>query len=340
MCHQVIVQPSGHEFSVVDGDTILEAAIANGINLPYSCRNGACGACKGKVLEGRVDYGDHQVGALLNTEKENGLALFCCATPLTDLVIECREASMLNGIRPRILPVRVQRMEKLAHDVMALYLKLPSNERLQFLPGQYIEFLLKDGQRRAFSIANAPHDDELLQLHVRWVPNGKFTSHVFEELQEKTIMRMEAPLGSFYLREESHKPIIFVAGGTGFAPIKAMVEHMLHHGLKRKVCIYWGARAQEDIYLPQLPEAWQRAHANLQFIPVLSEPQASDDWQGRTGLVHQAVLDDIERFGDYQVYCCGSPAMVDIARTTFIEQGLPAEEFFADAFTFFNATSV
>lgn len=334
MCHQVIIQPSGHEFSVVADDTILDAAILAGLNLPYGCRNGACGACKGKVLEGQVDHGSHQSSALIQAEKDMGLALFCCAKPLTDLVIECREVSATNGIRPRIMPTRVQKLEKLAPDVMVLSMKLPSNERLQFLPGQYIEFLLKDGKRRAFSLANAPHDDEFLQLHLRLVPNGHFTQYVFNEMQEKTILRIEGPFGGFYLREESDKPIIFVAGGTGFAPIKSIIEHMLHHDIKRKIILYWGVRAAEDLYMPDLPQAWQALHSHVRFVPVLSEPKDTDQWQGRTGLVHQAVLDDFERLSDYEVYCCGAPQMVDIARSTFAQKGLDADAFFADAFTF------
>ncbi len=334
MSYHVTIQPSGHKFQVAAGETILDAAINASFNLPYGCRNGTCGACKGRVLEGRVEHKSHQSSALIQAEKDSGLALFCCAIPQSDVVIECREVSTNNGIRPRIMPARVQKIEKLADDVIALSLKLPSNERLQFLAGQYIEFLLKDGQRRAFSLANAPHDDELLELHLRHVPGGQFTDHVFTQMQEKAILRLEGPFGSFYLREESEKPIIFVAGGTGFAPIKGMIEHLLHVGSKRKMLLYWGARALKDLYLPALPQTWRDANEHLSFIPVLSEPLSSDTWQGRTGLVHQAVLDDLGDLSAYQVYCCGAPIMVDTVRTSFHAAGLPADEFFADAFTY------
>jgi CDP-4-dehydro-6-deoxyglucose reductase len=334
MSYQVTIQPSGHKFQVATGDTILDAAISASFNLPYGCRNGACGACKGRILEGSVEHGPHQSSTLIQAEKDKGLALFCCAIPQTDVVIECREVSTNNGIPRRIMPARVQKIERMADDVIALSLKLPSNERLQFLPGQYIEFLLKDGQRRAFSLANAPHDDELLELHVRHVPGGQFTEHVFTQMQEKAILRIEGPFGSFYLREESDKPIIFVAGGTGFAPIKAMVEHLMYVGSERKVLLYWGARAVKDLYLKALPQSWQEANKNIHFIPVLSEPIKTDGWQGRTGLVHQAVLDDIRDLSAYQVYCCGGPIMVDTARATFQVAGLPKDEFFADAFTY------
>jgi CDP-4-dehydro-6-deoxyglucose reductase, E3 len=336
MSHQVTIEPSGHVYQVADHETILSAAIDAGLNLPYGCRNGACGSCKGKVLSGEVDYGDYQSTALSNAEKEAGFALFCCAKPLTDAVIECREASALNGIKPRIMPARVQLMEKLSHDVMALFLKLPTNERMQFLAGQYIEFILKDGKRRAFSLANAPHNDEFLELHLRLVPGGAFTEHVFNEMQEKAILRLEGPFGSFYLREDSNKPIIFVAGGTGFAPIKGLIEHILHHQTQREIKLYWGVKTLADLYMPALPKAWASIHGNLKFIPVLSEPLASDAWQGRTGFVHQAVLDDFADLSAHEVYCCGAPVMVDTASATFKAQGLPADAFFSDAFTYAN----
>ena len=334
MSHQVTIKPSGHVYQVADHDTFLSAAIDAGLNIPYGCRNGACGACKGKVLSGEVDHGDHQSTALSDKEKESGLALFCCAKPLTDAVIECREVSALNGIKPRIMPARVQMMEKLSHDVMALFLKLPSNERMQFMAGQYIEFILKDGKRRAFSLANAPHNDEFLELHLRLVPGGTFTEYVFNEMQEKAILRLEGPFGSFYLREDSNKPIIFVAGGTGFAPIKGLIEHILHQKTQREMVLYWGVKTLADLYMPTLPKAWASIHKNLKFIPVLSEPLASDAWQGRTGFVHQAVLDDFADLSAHEVYCCGAPVMVDTANEAFKLRGLPDDAFFSDAFTF------
>ncbi len=334
MQFQITVQPSGQTFQSNNEDTVLTAAINAGVGLPYGCRNGACGACKGKVLQGQIEHTHHQASALSESEAASGSALFCCAKPLSDLVIECREVSASNSVKPRILPVRVQTLNLLADDVMELGLKLPSNERLQYLAGQYIEFILKDGKRRAFSIANAPHDDALIQLHLRLVPNGIFTTYVFNDLKEKTIMRIEGPFGSFYLREDSEKPLILVAGGTGFAPIKAIVEHMLHIGNQREIHLYWGARTLKDLYMPALPENWAKQSAKLHYIPVLSSPLQEDAWTGRTGLVHQAVLDDFADLSAYQAYCCGAPPMIDIASETFQAKGLPADEFFADAFSF------
>jgi CDP-4-dehydro-6-deoxyglucose reductase len=334
--HQVTIKPSGHVFSVAADENILSAAVEAGFNLPYGCRNGACGACKGSVLEGQVDHGDFQAGALTEAEKQAGQALFCCAKPLTDVVIECREVTANSGIRPRIMPARVQKMEKLSHDVMALFLKLPSNERMQFMAGQYVDFLLKDGKRRAFSLANAPHSDDLLEMHLRLIPGGQFTQYVFNEMQEKSILRLEGPFGSFYLREDTDKPVIFVAGGTGFAPIKGIIEHMMHHKMQRQVILYWGARSGEDLYMPELPQQWQADYPGFTYIPVLSEPSAEENWQGRTGLVHEAVLEDHADLSGYQVYCCGAPQMVETAHQEFQKRGMPEDEFFSDAFTFSN----
>ena len=336
MSYQVTIQPSGHTFTVNSGETILNAAVEAGFNLPYGCRNGACGACKGKVLEGQVYQGDYQGNAMTEDEEKSGQALFCCALAMSNLVIECREVTGKDGIRPRIMPARVQKLEKLSHDVMAMFLKLPSNERMQFMAGQYIDFLLKDGKRRAFSIANAPHSDDLLELHLRLIPGGQFTEYVFNEMHEKAILRLEGPFGSFYLREDSQKPIIFVAGGTGFAPIKSIIEHMMHHHMQRKMVLYWGARSKEDLYMAELPATWQSNYSGFSFVPVLSEPLPEDNWAGRVGLVHEAVLEDHADLSEYQVYCCGAPGMVETAHREFQQHGMPEDEFFSDAFTFSN----
>ncbi len=333
MTYQITIQPSGHTCAAKAYESVLEAAIEAGYNIPYGCRNGACGSCKGTVLSGEVDYGDYASSALTEAEKAAGKALFCCARPLSDLTIECREI-VIGTIPPRIIPARVERKEKLSHDVMALFLKLPSSEHLQFFAGQYVEFLLKDGKRRAFSLANAPNIDNLLELHLRLIPGGQFTEYVFNEMPDKAILRIEAPFGSFYYREDSKKPMIMVAGGTGFAPIKGVIEHMLHHNIQRDVYLYWGARALEDLYMPELPAAWAAAYPNIKFIPVLSDAKPEDNWQGRAGLVHQAVLDDFADMNAFEVYCCGAPAMVEVAHASFVSAGLPEDAFHSDAFNY------
>jgi len=335
MSYQITIQSSIHTYTAKASETLLESAIGAGVNIPYGCRNGSCGSCKGDIISGEVNYGNYAASALTDTEKAAGKALFCCAHPLSDLTIECREVKA-DVIPPRIMPARVERKVQLSHDVMALFLKLPSTEHLKFMAGQYIEFLLKDGKRRAFSLANAPHIDNMLELHLRLIPSGQFTEYVFNEMPDKAILRIEAPFGSFFLREDSDKPIIMVAGGTGFAPIKSMIEHILHSNIQRHVTLYWGAKTLEDLYMPALPEAWAAEHPYIKFIPVLSEAAAQDNWQGRTGYVHQAVLDDFATTGlaGYEVYCCGAPIMVEVAHASFVKAGLADDAFFSDAFNY------
>lgn len=334
MSYQITLQPSGHTYAVSANETLLDAALDAGFVLPYGCRNGACGSCRAKVLDGEVDHGRAQGGALPENARNEGYALLCCATPRSDLTIECRELAADSEYPVKIMPCRVQELTRLADDVMLMKLKLPVNERLAFRAGQYIEFMLKGGGRRAFSIANAPHDDEYLQLHIRKIDGGKFTGHVFDGMQLKEILRFEGPHGSFHLREESDKPILCVAGGTGFAPIKSMVEHIIHSGITRPVEIYWGARNRAGLYLNELAAGWAATYPHIRYIPVLSDLAADDDWSGRRGLVHQAVLEDHADLSPYQVYACGAPAMIDAARVDFCGCGLPVDEFLADAFTF------
>ena len=337
--NKVTIKNSGHTFDVRPSQTVLQAAIDAGINLPYGCRNGACGSCKAKLVSGKVFHNDYQGSAMSNAELAAGNTLLCCAMALEDLEIECREVGGLAGIKPRILPARVAKKEQLSHDVISLHLQLPASERLQFLAGQYVEFILKDGKRRAFSIANPPHDNDFLQLHIRVIPNGLFSEYVANELKEKAILRLEAPFGNFFLRENSDKPVIFVAGGTGFAPVKGIIEHMLHHQIKdsninRDIILYRGARQLQDLYMHELCEKWAELMPNVTYIPVLSEPASNDNWQGRSGLVHEAVLADYKNLSGYQAYVCGAPGMCEVAHHTFVQQGLLPDEFFSDAFTF------
>jgi len=334
MTRHVIIKPSDHAFDVDDAETVLEAALRQSLPLPYGCRDGACGTCKGKVLVGAVDYGRYQATALSDADRAAGFALFCQAKPLSDLVIESREISAVRDIPIKKLPCRVHKMERLAADVMALHLRLPANERLQFLAGQYIEILMKDGKRRAFSMANAPHDDAFLQLHLRHYAGGTFTEYAFTQMKEREILRFEGPFGTFFLREESEKPIVFLASGTGFAPIKAILEHAFHRDIGRPMELYWGARIRPDLYLDALPRGWTEAHANFRYIPVLSEARAEDEWTGHTGFVHEAVMKNHPDLSGHQVYACGAPVMVEAAHRDFTSRcGLPEDEFFSDAFT-------
>jgi CDP-4-dehydro-6-deoxyglucose reductase, E3 len=335
MSYQITVQPSGRQFAADVDETLLDAALRQGLTLPYGCKDGACGACKGKVLGGTVNHGKAQEHALKPEEKAAGLALYCCAHAESDLVIECKQLGSVGDIPVKTLPSRIEKLEKLAPDVIELQLRLPANERLQFRAGQYIDILLKDGKKRSFSLANAPEDDAFLQLHIRHIPGGLFTDQVFSAMKVRDILRFNGPHGSFYLREESTKPMILLAGGTGFAPIKAIVEHAIAQKTKRPIFIYWGAKARPDLYQTALPETWAATHAHVTYVPVLSEPAIDDAWQGRTGLVHQAVMADFPDLADYQVYACGSPIMIDTAKADFLTRcKLPEEEFFADIFSY------
>ena len=334
MSYTIKLLPSGHVFQAKGSQTIVEAAIDAGVHLPYGCRNGACGACKGKVAEGKVHLEDYQSSVISEDEIKNGMTLFCRAIALENLTIEIKELAITNNIRPKIFPVRVEALEKLTHDVMLMKLKLPSTDKLQFVAGQYLEFLLKDGKRRAFSIASPSHESSLLEIHLRLIPGGEFTEYVFKEMTEKSILRVEGPFGNFYLREDSEKTIIFVAGGTGFAPIKGMIEESIQKGMKRPIKLYRGARILENLYMDTLCKTWAKEYAHIEYIPVLSESLKEDAWEGRKGLVHEAVLEDFVNLHDYQLYCCGAPQMVEVAHKAFIARGLLEDEFYSDAFTF------
>ncbi|KPK39646.1 MAG: CDP-6-deoxy-delta-3,4-glucoseen reductase [Gammaproteobacteria bacterium SG8_47] len=334
MSYRVSVQNSGHQFAVAAGETVLDAALRQGLALPYSCRGGQCGSCKARLVSGGVDYGTSWPEALSREEAAGGAALLCCAHPTSDLVIDVREVEAVADIPVRTLPCRVARMERLSHDVMRLFLKLPKTERLQYLAGQYLDILLRDGRRRSFSIANPPHDDEFLELHIRHVEGGRFTAEVFSKMKEKDLLRVEAPLGSFFLREDSNRPVILMAGGTGFAPIKAIVEHALAESISRPMYLYWGVRTRADLYLPDLPREWARRCAQLSFVPVLSEPLAEDGWKGRIGWVHEAILEDFADLSEFEVYACGPPPMIEAAGVGFAARGLNLEHFYYDSFEF------
>lgn len=335
MSYSVKIEPSGHAFQVEENETILEAALRQGVTLPYGCRNGACGSCVAKVVSGEIKYDDEDhPPAVTEDEHAIGMTALCQAHAASDVVIESREVEMDKDIQVKILPCRIDAMERLNHDVMLLKLKLPSTERLQFLAGQYIEILLKDGRRRSFSLANAPHNDEHLELHIRHIEGGEFTSEVFEHMHVKDILRIEGPHGQFFLREDSERPIIFMAGGTGFAPFKGMIEHALAAGIMRPMHLYWGARAKEDLYEHELAEKFAAEHENIHYTPVLSEPREKDNWNGQTGYVHEAILADYADLSGYEIYAAGPPVMVYAGRDHFIEQGLELENYISDAFEY------
>jgi CDP-4-dehydro-6-deoxyglucose reductase len=333
----ITVQPSGRIFSVERDEPILHAAIRQGVGLPYGCKDGACGSCKCRMLEGRVIHGAHQQKALNADEEASGLILTCQAAPQTDIVLEARTVPGAGEFAPRKLPCRVISIEKPVRDVAILKLQLPANDSFQYRAGQFVEFILRDGARRSYSMANAPHtlgDKPAIELHLRHLPGGKFTDHVFGAMKEKDILRVEGPFGSFFLREDTDKPIVLLASGTGFAPIKAIVEHLIHTRKQRNVVLYWGCRSRAELYMHDWAEAAAKEHGHLRYVPVLSEAKPEDAWTGRTGLVHQAVMQDFPNLMEHQVYACGAPIMVESAQRDFVLKcGLPDDEFYADAFT-------
>ena len=333
MAYRVLLEKSGRCFEVEPGETLLEAALRQGVGLPYGCRGGSCGGCIGTLLSGRVRYPDGPPPAL-EGEDDEARAVFCQAVPDSDLVIDVREVIQVADLPVRNLPARAQRLERLSHDVMRVELKLPEAEPLRFLAGQYIEFLLKDGRRRAFSIANAPHQDRHLELHIRHVQGGRFTGHVFEDMRAKTLLRIEGPLGTFFLREDSDRPIILMGGGTGFAPLKGMLEHAFHVGIERPMHLFWGARAREDLYLHELPLEWARRHPQFRYTPVLSDPAPGDAWEGETGLVSDAVVRHYPSLAEHDIYMSGPPAMIEEATPLFAARGARLDRLYSDAFEF------
>jgi CDP-4-dehydro-6-deoxyglucose reductase len=336
MSFQVSVLPSNRSFTVAEDEPILTAGIRQGVALPYGCKDGACGSCKCKMLEGKVVHGAHQPKALSAEEESKGYILTCCAKPQSDIVLESRQVTSADAFPIKRMPSRVISLEKKSHDVITLKLQLPANDTLQYKAGQYIEFILRDGARRSYSMASAPHiaaESKTLELHIRHMPGGKFTDHVFGEMKEKEIQRIEGPFGGFYLREDSQKPMVLLASGTGFAPIKAIIEQMQQNGITRPATLYWGGRRPADLYMNDWVLAQVAAMPNLRYVPVVSNALPEDAWTGRTGFVHQAVVADFADLSVHQVYACGAPIVVDSARSDFVNIcKLSEDEFYADSF--------
>jgi len=335
MSYTIVLKPSGRSYSCGADTSVLKAGLDAGLFMPYSCRSGVCNTCRGRVTAGQIDVGGVHPKYLTEEDKARGYALLCCARPLSDLVVEVDEIDAGSAVRPKYMPVRVLEMKRAAPDVMIVKLGLPMNEPTLFRAGQYVEFVLADGLRRSYSIANVPSNDGVrqLELHVRHMPRGLFTDHVFGHMKVRDIHRVEFPLGSFFLRDNSTRPMVMLASGTGFAPIKSIIEYSLQRGMKRPIHLYWGGRRREDLYMTALARSWAAQHAHIQFVPVLSEPTAACQWGGRQGLVHNAVVEDFPDLSSFEVYACGSPIVIESARRDFIGAcGLDASRFYADSF--------
>lgn len=332
MGHQIQILPVNLSCPVIDGQTVLDAALADGLMLKHSCRTGTCGSCKGRVLSGEVDHADSPLEVLSEAERTQGLALFCCARARSDLVIDAPEVTELRGIGIQQMGTRVASIDKVSHDVAVLRLMLAPGSTFNYYPGQYLQVLLKDGGRRSYSMATGAARDNQLELHIRHMPGGVFSEHVFNSLQPKAILRMEGPFGSFYLRD-NERPMIFLASGTGFAPIQALLEQLQEQGNRRPVYLYWGGRQRADLYRHEELLALETQLAWLRYTPVLSEPREECDWKGATGFVHRQVINDFKSLRDFDVYACGAPIVVNSARRDYVaELDLDEDRFFADAF--------
>jgi CDP-4-dehydro-6-deoxyglucose reductase len=333
MSYKVQLSEQDITFNVEKHETILEAALRQGHSLPYGCRNGLCGSCKAKIISGDISYPDGSPDGLGKDDSKQGFALLCKAQAKSDLIIKARTIDTAADIKLRQFPCRVSKCEKLSDDVIRLILELPKSERLQFLAGQYIDILMRDGKRRSFSLANPPEEDQRLELHIRYYDGGLFSEYAFKDLTEKTLLRIEGPLGQFTLHE-SDRPIIMIAGGTGFAPVKSLIEYSLKNNDQRPIEFYWGARTSADLYLDEMAKQWSDNHKHIEYNPVLSDSNKLNGWKGKTGFVHEAVLKDHADLSGYDIYACGPPPMIKAIVESFPAHGLNRDRLFSDSFEF------
>jgi NAD(P)H-flavin reductase/ferredoxin len=331
--YQMTAHPGRQNAPVRPGETLLDAGLRVGIPLPFECRSGGCGVCKATMIGGQVEMSGYQPSALSENERAAGRILLCCARALSDVEFEYEENAAARGTQVGTWLARVERLERLAHDVMLVALRLPEGERIDFEAGQYLNILLEDGSRRSYSFTTPSGSTDVIELHVRLMPGGRFTTRVFESMKVGDTLDIEGPVGSFVLHEPSDKPLIFVAGATGFAPVKSLLEQAFHMGIERPLHLYWGVRRPRDLYLTGLPQRWEREHPNFRFVPVISDPTPEDGWKGRTGLVHEAILADFPDLSGFSVYACGSVRMVEAARPAFVAQGLHEGACYSDAFS-------
>lgn len=352
MAHFVHLSGSQHRFGVESSETILAAGLRQGLALPFGCQSGGCGSCRVRLLSGPVTYpaaATSHPHALSEAEIQAGYILMCQAQAAGDLELLLHQPDGLEQRRPRSWTAKVIEHRILTHDVAGLWVKLPQGPQpFRFLPGQYVDFLLADGprpfqagprhsrqalrKRRSFSIAKANAADSILEFHLRITPGGLFAHYVQDEMPERTLLRFEGPLGAFYLREDSERPVLLMAGGTGFAPLKAMVERQFARGSRRPFHLFWGARASRDLYQDALVREWAARHPQFRYTPVLSEPEAG--WTGERGLVHEILLQTYPRLDGHEVYMAGPPAMVHAGKRAFTAAGLDADHLFYDSFDY------
>lgn len=335
---EVRITPHGRVLRVQAGQSILDAALDAGLNLPHSCKSGHCSSCRARLRKGRIRYPRGTPVGLSADQARAGDVLLCQARPLADLTVDVRLIAEVADVEIKTLPCRIERLVRLAPDVMQVFLRLPSVESLAFQCGQYLDVLLEEGGRRSFSIANPPHDAKLIELHVRYVPGGGFTEWLFSEARPGALLHIEGPIGQFVYRPGS-TPVILIAGGTGFAPLKSMLRHMLELGIERRIYFYWGARKAQDLYEEQLVLQWARTFPQLQFSAVLSEGgvQAGDR---QLGWVHEAVLERHSDLRPFDIYAAGPPALIEAIRASFPPAGARTAGLFFDSFDYAPKSSV
>jgi len=332
---EITNEATGTVFSASADESILDAGLRQGYVLPYSCRDGACGSCRAELVAGEFDYPAGDPDALTEADRLTGKVLLCKAHARSNIKIRAREAVRAAGVTIKTLPCRVHELDLITHDVMRVRLNLPRTQTLEYLAGQYLDIILRDGRRRSFSIANQPGTDDALELHIRKVDGGRFSEQVFNSMKAGDLLRFEGPLGTFYLQEQLSREVIFVAGGTGFAPIKAILEEGFSKEkfANTQVHLYWGVRTVADLYLQNLIQNWVAQNTNLTYTPVLSEPP-KDGWEGETGWVHEQVLAQHANLDNLEVYASGPPPMVSALRDDFKKAGMRDENFFFDSFEF------
>lgn len=331
---QITLLPTGQRFAADPGETVLAAALRAGLNLPHSCKGGHCAACCVRVLSGNFDYEAGRPAGITPEEADRGFALLCQARALTDLTLEVREPRAAAEVEVKSLPCRIDRMERLTDDVMAVFLRLPAVETLPFRAGQYVDIILSEGRRRSFSIASAPADGPLIELHVRRASSSGFTGQLFDSMRAGTLLRIEGPLGQFWFRGESPRPALMVGGGTGYAPLRAMLRQLLAHGERRPITLFWGGRASADLYEDVWLTNVATVRPTFRYRPVLSESDAGTSGPVLTGLVHEAVLQEFPDLSGHDVYASGPPAMIQAIRDVFPAHGLPREQLFFDSFDY------
>ncbi|AFZ82651.1 2Fe-2S iron-sulfur cluster-binding protein [Candidatus Kinetoplastidibacterium crithidiae] len=331
MSFHISIKPGTEYLMVKNNQSILEAAKEKQIALPHSCSNGKCAKCKCKVLSGSFEISNYSNKALTDQEKSNNIILTCKTYPLSDMVIQYDH---LIDKSPSFKTIgRVISIERKTVDVIILKIKISFGERFLFKPGQYVDFLLKNGEKRSYSIANSPFIDQYLEFHIKHFFGGLFTDQLFGltniHLKEDDILRLEGPFGSFILQEKSKNPIIFLASGTGFAPIKSMMEYIIRENIfSQPIYLYWGARKLSDIYMNDLAKSWESLIVNFKYRPVLIN-EISESMVN----IPEYVMKDFKDLSSFQIYACGSNIMIESAKRDFITKcRLPVNKFYSDAF--------